>query len=634
MTSFSLAERCVIHPLLQARSAHLAQERITHSKVSVLHRATWEVTQRIWAVSLSIFAAMDACIHLCSGVYKGVCYLNTHKYRVSEIRDHFCQVLWFLSLTGIGSTTGILWPGVVRYYYSSFSQFTAEQISPRLLDLSNKGLTVISPEMGRFGHLQYLILSGNQLHSIPSEIGDLINLKVLLLASNQLTSLPQKIDRLFNLQNLSIHNNRISSLPPGIVNLIHLNQLSLSSNRFTSIPQEIFRNLINLGMLSLEFNQLTSIPREIGALKKLAYLCLDGNPLVDLPPEIGSLSRLQHLFLSNTQLSSLPPEIGLLHNLKRLDLSHNPYLTTLPIEIFDLPATCEIIIEGCPISVAVLERLEEVTTSPNYSGPRIIYSMPGRIETVIGNRPLEELIPAIYNLSRKKLPEQSFCHLTQDVHQSNSLRLWLGRLSDTADFQKGGQTQKNLAQKITGYLEFAEESEDFRKLFFSIIDGATTTCGDRMALSIIDLGLAKRLATLNLNHLGHLADFLIHGPWAIDVLNQLAAKKITTLAFCDPIEVHLGYLVPLAKQLALPLDVEEVLFFRCSRLSQKDLDDAAQHVLTLRKSVDEKSRFLAQHSVWQEALKKHAAEKYTAAMASDDCIHALAQLTKQVMGWY
>src|SRR3990167_9593668 len=118
MTSFSLAERCVIHPLLKARSAHLEQERNISGRAPILYRATWEVEQRVWAASLSIFAAMDVCIHLVSGIHKttcclgNICHLNTPKYSASEIGNHFRQAIWFLFLTCIGSIAGVVWPGV------------------------------------------------------------------------------------------------------------------------------------------------------------------------------------------------------------------------------------------------------------------------------------------------------------------------------------------------------------------------------------------------------------------------------------------------------------------------------------------------------------------------------------------
>src|SRR6266436_3995604 len=217
--------------------------------------------------------------------------------------------------------------------YRSASKSIAKAVATRAprLDLSDRGLTSLPPEIGRLTALQWLKLYGNQLTSVPPEIGRLTVLKYLDLYGNQLTSLPQEIGPLAELQWLSLHGNQLTSLPPEIGRLTALQTLILGSNHLTSLPPEIGR-LTELQTLSLGFNQLTSLPLEIGRLTALQTLDLRRNQLTSVPPEIGRLAALEYLDLRGNQLTSLPPEIGQLTALRFLFLDGNP-LTNPPPEV-------------------------------------------------------------------------------------------------------------------------------------------------------------------------------------------------------------------------------------------------------------------------------------------------------------
>ncbi|MBW4429070.1 MAG: leucine-rich repeat domain-containing protein [Nostoc desertorum CM1-VF14] len=202
------------------------------------------------------------------------------------------------------------------------------------LDLSDKGLTTLPPEIVQLTNLQTLDLSSNQLSSLPPEIVQLTNLQTLDLRYNQLSSLPPKIGQLTNLQSLFLNTNQLSSLPPEIGQLTNLQSLFLSTNQLSSLPPEIGQ-LTNLQSLFLSTNQLSSLPPEIGQLTNLQSLFLSTNQLSSLPPEIGQLTNLERFSLYNNQLSSLSLEIFQLINLHLLDLSFNQ-MSSLPPEIGQL----------------------------------------------------------------------------------------------------------------------------------------------------------------------------------------------------------------------------------------------------------------------------------------------------------
>ncbi|MGL5626229.1 MAG: NEL-type E3 ubiquitin ligase domain-containing protein [Candidatus Rhabdochlamydia sp.] len=149
----------------------------------------------------------------------------------------------------------------------------------------------------------------------------------------------------------------------------------------------------------------------------------------------------------------------------------------------------------------------------------------------------------------------------------------------------------------------ANEASVFRDVFYAIIQDAAETCGDRVSLSILDLGIVHKLATIDLKDTKTLADFLIKGPWAIEMLKEIARNKIPTLPFFDEIEVYLGYPIKLKEALNLPIDVQEMLYFRCSALKDKDLEEAKAFVLSKQTDQEACFEFLIGHDKWKEALK-------------------------------
>jgi internalin A len=177
------------------------------------------------------------------------------------------------------------------------------------LDLSNKNLTSLPPEIGRLQSLHWLDLSKNQVLELPSEIGQLQNLTSLNLRENCLTSLPTEIGQLQN-----------------------LTSLDLSKNQFKSLTLKIAR-LKSLTLLNLSENYLTALPSCVTQLPDLTWLYINGNRLQSLRAEIAQLQNLIKLHLGNNRLTDLPEAITLLQNLTELHINGNPL--DLPAEILE-----------------------------------------------------------------------------------------------------------------------------------------------------------------------------------------------------------------------------------------------------------------------------------------------------------
>ncbi len=65
----------------------------------------------------------------------------------------------------------------------------------RELDLSNKNLTEIPPEIPQLTSLQHLYLSDNQISEIPEALAQLTSLQRLYLSDNQISEIPEAHQR-------------------------------------------------------------------------------------------------------------------------------------------------------------------------------------------------------------------------------------------------------------------------------------------------------------------------------------------------------------------------------------------------------------------------------------------------------
>ena len=64
------------------------------------------------------------------------------------------------------------------------------------LDLSNKNLTEIPPEIAQLTSLQYLNLRNNQISEIPEALAQLTSLQYLNLRNNQISEIPEALTHL------------------------------------------------------------------------------------------------------------------------------------------------------------------------------------------------------------------------------------------------------------------------------------------------------------------------------------------------------------------------------------------------------------------------------------------------------
>jgi Leucine-rich repeat (LRR) protein len=483
---------------------------------------------------------------------------------------------------------------------SSLPEVITRLTNLKSLGLDQNSISSLPPEIRQLTLLERLSLFSNSIESLPQELALLVNLKTIDLAGNNLSSLPEVITRLTNLEILSLIQNRFSSLPSEIKRLTHLKALYLTQNRFRTLPPEIC-HLSRIERLDLTYNSIESLPEELTQLANLRVLDLMYNNLSSFPNVIISLTNLKNLWLDGNRISSLPPEISNLIHLELLYLNRNA-LASLPDQILEMPPNLKISIERNPISERTLNSLRSIIHANGYAGPTIYYSV-NEGNTGNEHKSLDTLLSEL-----SKAAEQSPLQLTNFAEIREKLRSWLAKLSTIGDYKN---KRKELALKIYKAIEKADQELDFRDTFLSCIDEAETTCGDRMAMSLLYLDINFQIAECaKRKDLKELAYLIGHGSWALSELSQIAENKVCTLRIVDPIEVYLAYPIKLKEELKLPIILDTMLYYACSDVTQADLADATKPIKEKLSNLDAYADILIENSTWLECLESQREEEY------------------------
>ncbi len=140
--------------------------------------------------------------------------------------------------------------GILLIFIILFSLILSQQISYSGKDESFKKLQTWLKGLDKtytikeLKNLTYLDLSNKELKELPPEIGHLTKLEYLMLKDNELRSLLPEIGNLTNLLELFVNNNDLSSLPSEIGKLTKLEVLALSGNQFSNKEKEKVKKLL------------------------------------------------------------------------------------------------------------------------------------------------------------------------------------------------------------------------------------------------------------------------------------------------------------------------------------------------------------------------------------------------------
>jgi Leucine-rich repeat (LRR) protein len=531
--------------------------------------------------------------------------------------------------------------------------------------LSCNQLTTLPESIGKLTQLGTLEISSNQLTILPESIGGLIRLNILSLSENQLITLPDSIGRITALQILTLSENKLIALPDSIGGLPALVMLTFNENpMLTVLPDWIgqlaaldklnnaSRHLFNLRLNELSLKNLEDVAiddplKKASFIEKVTYflnnrnqevldlsdlslnelpdifmhqffkerllnLNLSFNELTELPGSISRLTVLRTLNISNNQLATLPESIAQLPFLEELNLFGNSQLVDLPQTIITLSEHCVVNLIQCEaLSHDVMNRLSQSLEQEGYVGPTFIFLDEDVENQNEQKRPIEILQNFCVKLELGAPPELRNVFNEDNKDEFSNLTSWMNRLSYTSDSMSSPESSKWFFGCVLNYLNLAERDADFRTTFFQTIADAGETCGDRVALSIIHLGIAQDL--LKKNEIKDIYDFMKSCIYPMHILQECAINKIALSPNrdeLDEIEVYLGYPVKLKEKLNIPINIKDMLYFRCSALTEEDLSNAYNAVLERVNNPAFFSEFLIKQSKWIEALKQEYKEEY------------------------
>lgn len=279
---------------------------------------------------------------------------------------------------------------------------------------------------------------------------------------------------------------------------------------------------------------------------------------------------------------------------------HNCNITSLHPSLLTAGRKLSATFEQCQLSYSnvsqFMERVQQMNESVRPTINVEIFEEPPQRALQLS---MSEAIKMLFTKAGK--PPQTL-NLHEDSCRS-SFRLWLLRILTLA--QDNVQVILKLLPHIIDYVILMSTNEEFKNEACDIVEGATASCGDRMILSILYLGLQYKLfqASLDITDVKKCYDLLIRGSYILSLLMTVAREKIKASAgVIDEIEVYLGYPISLKADFNIPIDVDDMLYFRCSGISYRDLDHARQFVeqkLNDRKSIVD---FLVIQPLWNKIL--------------------------------
>ncbi|NCR77025.1 MAG: GTP-binding protein [Microcystis aeruginosa K13-06] len=260
----------------------------------------------------------------------------------------------------IPQLTSLLKLNLINNQISEIPEALAQLTSLQELNLSINRIRGIPEALAQLTSLQRLYLGNNQISEIPEALTHLTSLQLLNLSNNQIREIPEALAHLTSLQLLDLSNNQIREIPEALAHLTSLQYLYLHNNQISEIP-EALTHLTSLPVLDLENNQISEIPEALAQLTSLQYLYLSNNQIREIPEALTHLTFLQYLYLINNQIREIPEALAHLVNLKILVLGNNP-ITNVPPEIIRQGWGEEIWDDGNP--QAIFSYLKNKATRP------------------------------------------------------------------------------------------------------------------------------------------------------------------------------------------------------------------------------------------------------------------------------
>jgi len=150
-----------------------------------------------------------------------------------------------------------------------------------ILDLSGNQLSDLPADLHRFKKLKRLFLTSNNFNHIPEVLSLCPALVMVSFKGNKLTDfaeacLPEHLEWLI------LTDNQLTALPDDFGRYKKLRKVAMAGNQLSSLPDSM-QQCRELGLLRLSLNQFESFPDWLFELPKLAWLALGANPACPVP---------------------------------------------------------------------------------------------------------------------------------------------------------------------------------------------------------------------------------------------------------------------------------------------------------------------------------------------------------------
>ena len=145
-----------------------------------------------------------------------------------------------------------------------------------ILDLSKNNLSYLPDNFTEFKKLKIVFFSENNFEEFPSVLAECPSLTMVGFKSNRIKSIPENAFPK-HLQWLILTDNQIDLLPNSIGDCYLLQKCALAGNKISKLPTTM-QHCTNLELLRISANQLQEIPFWLVNLPKLSWLAIDGNP--------------------------------------------------------------------------------------------------------------------------------------------------------------------------------------------------------------------------------------------------------------------------------------------------------------------------------------------------------------------
>lgn len=191
---------------------------------------------------------------------------------------------------------------------------------------------------------------------------------------------------------------------------------------------------------------------------------------------------------------------------------------------------------------------------------------------------------------------------------AEAFRTFLLKLPETAEYVSDS-CRPAFIQRIRQLLDVLQTTPALRTSAFELVFEAASSCGDRVALALNNIEIARINYHAEQGHTT--AEELITlrtGMFRLRVLEELAHQKIAALrnqteAILDEVEVVLGFQVLLAEEMDLPAVARSMRYQRSSNITPADLQHAREQV-ALREQRNEFVKFIAEWQPWQNQLRR------------------------------